>query len=283
MGDEPINRQIAQFYDTTSSVWEGVYGEHMHQAWFDPTEQGRTDVATAQERMMERILNWGGVSQAKMVLDLGCGIGGGSIYLLTKLNAAFVTGLTISERQAERAQERAHSLRFASQVRFDVGDALDPPYLPGQFDLVWAIESVEHAADKRKFMESCARMLSPGGMLLMSMWTRREARTQLARSDQRLLDKLSKGFFAPSFETLSAYAAHAKTVGLMDVQTEDWTESVSPFGTSFMRPVLRWRSFKLATHSGWPFVRHLPVLRFLWRGHRTRLLRYGVLQARKPG
>ncbi|HRK74560.1 MAG TPA: hypothetical protein PLL64_09810, partial [Rhodothermales bacterium] len=71
--------------------------------------------------------------------------------------------------------------------------------------------------------------------------------------------------------------------GLMDVQTEDWTESVSPFGTSFMRPVLRWRSFKLATHSGWPFVRHLPVLRFLWRGHRTRLLRYGVLQARKPG
>ncbi len=283
MGIEPISGQIAQFYNTTSLVWEGVYGEHMHQGWFDPDQKERPEVFEAQEHMIDQILAWGGVSSAHMVLDMGCGIGGSSIYLLNKLNAAFVTGLTLSPVQAERAQERAASLRFASHVRFDVGDALDPPYLPGQFDLVWAVESIEHTDDKRRFIESCARMLAPGGTLLMSMWVRRESSTPLGRSDQKLLGKLSKGLLSPSFESLTYYATQARTVGLMGVETADWTRNISPFSTAFLNPILRWRSIKLVANVGWSLMPHLWSLGQLWRSHRSGLVRYGVLRARKPG
>ncbi|XP_042450121.1 probable tocopherol O-methyltransferase, chloroplastic isoform X2 [Zingiber officinale] len=153
--EETLKKGIAEFYDESSAVWEGVWGEHMHHGFYD-TDAAATidDHRAAQIRMIEEALRFAGVSDAplkkpKEVLDVGCGIGGSSRYIAKKYGA-YCRGITLSPVQAQRAQALAAAEGLADKVNFQVADALDQPFSDGQFDLVWSMESGEHMPDKMK-------------------------------------------------------------------------------------------------------------------------------------
>jgi ubiquinone/menaquinone biosynthesis C-methylase UbiE len=59
-------------------------------------------------------------------------------------------------------------------VNFQVMDALDMKFEDNSFDLVWACESGEHMPDKKKYIEEMARVLKPGGTLVIACWCQRE-------------------------------------------------------------------------------------------------------------
>lgn len=44
----------------------------------------------------------------------------------------------------------------------------DPPFLPESFDLVLASDLIEHVQDQARLVESCHRILRPGGMLFLA-------------------------------------------------------------------------------------------------------------------
>jgi tocopherol O-methyltransferase len=167
-----LKNQIQQFYDASSGLWEQVWGEHMHHGYYGPTGKEKKDRRQAQIDLIEELLNWAGVEQAKEILDVGCGIGGSSIYLAQKFNARAV-GITLSPVQASRATERALEAGLATDVQFQVADALDMPFADDTFDFVWSMESGEHMPDKEKFLQECYRVLKPGGTFLMATWCHR--------------------------------------------------------------------------------------------------------------
>ncbi|MEM9980011.1 MAG: class I SAM-dependent methyltransferase, partial [Cyanobacteria bacterium P01_D01_bin.2] len=109
----PFTERIQVFYDESSRLWEQVWGEHMHHGYYGP--DGRTDGRTdspqeAQRILIEKILEWGSVpaseSVPQSILDVGCGIGGSTLYLAGKYRAQ-ATGITLSPVQAARAAARA--------------------------------------------------------------------------------------------------------------------------------------------------------------------------------
>ena len=113
-------------------------------------------------------LHWGGDVQGvrplagKTALDVGCGAGL-LCEPLARLGAE-VTGVDAAPENIAAA--KAHA----------AGSALDIAYLSGElakldigrFDLITAMEVIEHVADKRAFAAELAGRLAPGGLLVVS-------------------------------------------------------------------------------------------------------------------
>lgn len=99
--------------------------------------------------------------ESKSALDVGCGAG-----LLTEPLArlgAKVTGIDASAEVIEVA--RAHAEMMGLEIDYRCGDVLE---LEGQFDLITAMEVIEHVAEPAAFVKALARRLAPGGLLIMS-------------------------------------------------------------------------------------------------------------------
>ncbi|NEQ21976.1 MAG: methyltransferase domain-containing protein, partial [Microcoleus sp. SIO2G3] len=122
-----LQQQIREFYDASSGLWEEIWGEHMHHGYYGVTGSDRKDRRQAQIDLIEELLGWAQIQQAENILDVGCGIGGSSLYLAEKFNAR-ATGITLSPVQARRASDRAQSAGLASRTQFLVADALMTPF-----------------------------------------------------------------------------------------------------------------------------------------------------------
>jgi MPBQ/MSBQ methyltransferase len=113
-------------------------------------------------------------SESLKILDVGCGIGGTSRYLGKKFGPnASVTGITLSTVQAKRATDLA-TAQSIRNVNFEIMDALDMKFPDNTFDLVWGCESGEHMPDKKKYIEEMARVLKPGGKVVVATWCQRD-------------------------------------------------------------------------------------------------------------
>lgn len=108
----------------------------------------------------------GDVPAGARVLDVGCGGGQNLCSLAESQPSAELTGLDLSPRQVARATAR--SRRFGDRVAIVEGSALDLPFDDGRFDFVVSIGSIKHWPDMRRGVAECARVLAPGGRLVIA-------------------------------------------------------------------------------------------------------------------
>lgn len=98
----------------------------------------------------------------KSALDIGCGAGL-VCEPLARLGAE-VTGVDAAADNVAAAS--AHAESAGLDIRYMAGEVATLDI--GTFDLVTALEVVEHVADKRAFLADVADRLSPGGLLVIS-------------------------------------------------------------------------------------------------------------------
>lgn len=282
-----LNQQIQQFYDTSSGLWEQIWGEHMHHGYYGLNGTQAKDRRHAQIDLIEELLNWSQVQQAEYILDVGCGIGGSSLYLAQKFNAA-VTGITLSPVQAARATERAQEARLTASTKpsaqFQVADALNMPFADQSFDLVWSLESGEHMPDKVQFLQECYRVLKPGGTLLMATWCHRpidSAMGPLTPEEQKHLAKIYQVYCLPYVISLPEYEVIARNVSFNTIRTADWSTAVAPFWQIVIDSALSPRAVWGLLTSGWTTLQAALSLRLMADGYRRGLVRYGLLCANK--
>lgn len=99
--------------------------------------------------------------EGKSALDVGCGAG-----LLAEPLArlgATVTGIDASPDVI--AVARAHADAQGLRVAYRTGDVME---LKGRFDLITAMEVIEHVADPAAFLKALANRLAPDGLLVLS-------------------------------------------------------------------------------------------------------------------
>ncbi|MCD8488434.1 MAG: methyltransferase domain-containing protein [Desertifilum sp.] len=277
-----LYQQIQQLYDTSSGLWEQVWGEHMHHGYYGPTGREQKERRQAQIELIEELLKWGQVQQPQHILDVGCGIGGSSLYLAEKFQAA-VTGITLSPVQAARAEVRAQTANL-SQVQFQVADALNMPFAEGSFDLVWSLESGEHMPDKQKFIQECHRVLKPGGMFLMATWCHRpsgEGNWPLTPDELSHLAEIYRVYCLPYVISLPEYETIAVNQGFQEVRTADWSAAVAPFWNIVIDSVLEPSAFMGLLTSNWITIQAALSLGLMSRGYERGLVRFGLLSGKK--
>jgi tocopherol O-methyltransferase len=285
-----LKSQIQQFYDASSGLWEQVWGEHMHHGYYGPTGKEKKERRQAQIDLIEEMLNWAEVrdlgttpGRCPQILDVGCGIGGSSLYLAQKFNAQ-ATGITLSPVQASRATQRAQEAGLGTEVQFQVADALDMPFADNSFDLVWSMESGEHMPDKEKFLQECYRVLKPGGTFLMATWCHRPitpATGELTADEQQHLEEIYRVYCLPYVISLPQYEAIARSLPLHNIRTADWSDAVAPFWDIVMNSALDPKAIVGLLQSGWSTIQAALSLGLMSRGYRSGLIRFGLLCGNK--
>jgi SAM-dependent methyltransferase len=125
-----------------------------------------TGFVTGHEALAGRLINPRAfdVRGCKKILDAGCGNGRYSKYLLRHADPdAQVTAFDISHNMLLRARNRLRTTR-ATLVAADLTRL---PYAPATFDAVVCGWVLEHLPDPRPGLLELARVLKPGGKLLL--------------------------------------------------------------------------------------------------------------------
>ena len=172
--DEPIlhNRtkltsKITRFWDQLSETWETIWGVHIHHGYYEH-DQNLTPQA-AQEKLIENLADILKIELNDKILDIGCGMGGSSLWLAHKYNAT-VTGITLSPKQVAIATAKAQAKNI-NNVTFMIEDALSlENFADNSFDIIWSLESCEQFFDKRLFIQQAFRVLKPNGKFMLATW-----------------------------------------------------------------------------------------------------------------
>lgn len=259
----------------------------MHHGYYGPEGDQKKDRRQAQIDLVEELLKWSQVQQAEHILDVGCGIGGSSLYLAQKFNAT-VTGITLSPVQATRATERAQAAGVAAtttkpSAQFQVADALSMPFANQSFDLVWSLESGEHMPDKVRFLQECYRVLKPGGRLILATWCHRPTDSiagPLTTDEQMHLAKIYQVYCLPYVISLPEYEVIADKL-FDNVRTTDWSQAVAPFWHMVIDSALSPKAIWGLLTAGWTTIQAALSLRLMADGYQRGLVRYGILFATK--
>lgn len=103
------------------------------------------------------------------LLDIGCG-GGLLSEPMSRLGFA-VTGADASERNIGTARAHAAELGLEIDYRATTAEALLAAG-EGPFDVVLNMEVIEHVADPGEFLRTTAKLLAPGGLMIVATLNR---------------------------------------------------------------------------------------------------------------
>jgi 2-polyprenyl-6-hydroxyphenyl methylase/3-demethylubiquinone-9 3-methyltransferase len=99
-------------------------------------------------------------------LDIGCG--GGLLSEPMARLGADVVGVDPSEKNIATASVHAGEMELAIDYRVGLAEDLGGE----RFDVVLAMEVIEHVADPSAFVNTCAAMLKPGGLIFVATLNR---------------------------------------------------------------------------------------------------------------
>lgn len=165
--------KVRDYYDANTWKWllSGTDGALHRELWGPGAADRRDALHYVHRRVLDQVTALCPSGQARVV-DLGCGVGAGAVYLARHVPAE-VHGLSLSPRQVAHAERRArrHGGALRGTCSFHEADfcALSPAVAGAVAgaDLAYAIESFVHAESAAAFFDQVARVLRPGGRLVL--------------------------------------------------------------------------------------------------------------------
>jgi tocopherol O-methyltransferase len=276
---------VQRYYDETwldyRVLWLNRRNLAFHFGYHDEGTASHADALINTNRVLAARARVGAGSR---VLDAGCGLGGSGFWL-ARNRGATVVGVALGHEQVARAHRLAHAQQLSARAGFLQADFTSTPFRSASFDVVWALESLCHAPEKAAFYREAARLLRPGGRLVVAdfMLVRRSLDP---RQTQRLREWLD-GWAIPHLSTVEEHRRDAEKAGLGEATVEDFTTRARPSLRRLYRIArytypLAWTARRLGIRSA---VQHGNVIGAVrqYQALRDGCWMYGVLCATKPG
>ena len=160
--------------------------------------------------LRQRTANLARIQPGDAVLDVGCGTGTLALAVQRRLGSAGrVAGVDPGAEQIARA--RAKAARRNAPIEFQVGVIEQLPFPDSTFDVVLSTLMMHHlpAPLKRQGLAEIARVLKPGGRLVIADFTRKQERQGRAAR------------FHAGGSSMRNLAALVKDAGFQELETEE--------------------------------------------------------------
>jgi 27-O-demethylrifamycin SV methyltransferase len=269
----------AAHYDRVMAAWQLLLGDELHYGVFDRGDEP-LDVATG--TLTERMIAAADLAPGLRVLDVGCGSGAPARTIAGRFGVE-VVGITTSAVGVETARRRTAEAGVDG-LTFEQRDGTANGFGDASFDRVWVMESAHLMRDKDALVAECARVLRPGGRLVLCDLVRwREIAFAEVRRRRDDFAVLREAFGDAHFESLDGFTSLAASHGLEVDRVDDLTAATLPTFD-------RWRANADAHRDAVvdlvgvdgheAFVRSCDLLEAFWRDG---TFGYGLVSATRPG
>ena len=154
--------------------------------------------------------------RGKEILDIGSGLGGPSICLVSQHGAGGVMGIDLEPLNVERAARYAARAGISDILSFQAVDGGSLPFDDGSFDVIFSKDSITEAPNKEDIFLEAYRVLRPGGWIAMSDWFR-----DVAPFTPEMKAWMKQVGMVLEMTTLDKTAEQVRKIGFADVIIED--------------------------------------------------------------
>ncbi len=287
---------VGLHYDQLDRFYREIWGEHVHHGLW---RTGNETVEQATRALVDVVLARAQLAPGMSVVDIGCGYGA-TARILAKERQVRVTGYTVSaaqfwyaegQAQAEaKARAEAPEDEREEEAKAEVpciihGDWLDNKLPSGSQDVVLAIESMEHFANKAAMFREVARVLKPNGRMVVCAWTAAAEPTEWQR--ENLLKPICREGRLAGLDREERYVELMTRAGLSVTARDDVSKRVARTWPVCVGRLLkglvtdpRYARFLLdRRNENRSFALSLPRL---WLAYRTGAMRYVIYCACRP-
>jgi tocopherol O-methyltransferase len=207
--------KIQRFYDLSSPYYLEIYGEHIHDGYY---VTGREPKKVAQENLIRLLVEKARIKKGARILDVGCGLGGSSIWLARNLEAVTL-GVTISPVQVGIAQRLAEEQKVNSQ--FLLMDA-EKMHFTESFEVIWVVGAVTHFENMENFLERATEYLYQHGKFVVFDWMPEESVVDPQNDPD--IQPVSEAMLLSSLHSLNSYLEWFIHHGYRIAYAEDITD-----------------------------------------------------------
>lgn len=257
-----------QHYEVPAAFFELVLGPRLKYSsgWWDQTT---ADLGAAEEAMLARTTSRAGIASGQEVLELGCGWGSLTLWMLEHHPDLRVTAVSNSLGQRRFIERRARELGVADRLRVVTCDInrFEPDR---RFDRVVSVEMFEHLRNLHELFARIRSWLEPDGRLFTHVFSHRELAYRYRRG------WMARNFFTggtmPSHDLFDAFADdlaveqrwivdgthYARTAGAwlanLDARRDEAEAVLALDGAPDpAREIGRWRLFLIGCEELWGF------------------------------
>jgi tocopherol O-methyltransferase len=191
-----IKEKIRKFYDLGSPYYLSIYGEHIHDGYYKTGEESKK---VAQDNLLKLLVEKAKIQKGTRILDVGCGVGGSSIWMAKNLEAVTL-GITISPVQLGIAQRMAEEQNVNSQFLLMDAETMD---FSQSFDVIWVVAALSHFPAPEDFLARATSFLERRGKFVIFDWM--PAEDIINPYGDPYIQPVSAGMILASLTSLNTY------------------------------------------------------------------------------
>ncbi|MCP9271669.1 class I SAM-dependent methyltransferase [Mycolicibacterium arenosum] len=228
---------IAEHYDLSNDLFAEFLDETMtySSALFDTSRPGWADLADAQHRKIDSLLDSARVGPGSRLLEIGTGWG--ELAIRAAARGAHVHSITLSAEQQRMAQQRVADAGLSDRVVIELKDYRE---VDGLYDAVVSVEMIEAVGYRfwPTYFHTLDRLVSPGGRVAIQAITMPHDRMLASRNTYTWIQKyIFPGGMIPSVEAI---------VGITERETRLRTVGVTSLRADYAETLRLWRERFLA-------------------------------------
>jgi cyclopropane-fatty-acyl-phospholipid synthase len=210
-------RNIAEHYDLSNDLFAEFLDETMMYscALFSELPASSSDLAEAQRRKIDRLLDTAGVRPGSRVLEIGTGWG--ELCIRAAGRGAHVRSVTLSVEQQRLARLRVAQAGLSDLVQIDLCDYRD---VDGCYDAVLSVEMIEAVGYPSwpGYFATLERLVRPGGRVAIQTITMPHARMLASRNTHTWIQKyIFPGGLLPSTHAIATITEHHTGLRTVDM------------------------------------------------------------------
>ncbi len=216
---DQARRNIAEHYDLSNELFAEFLDETMtySSALFETLPAQQSDLADAQRRKIDRLLNATRVTAGSRVLEIGTGWG--ELCIRAAARGAHVTSVTLSEEQQQLARQRVAAAGLSDRVDIQLRDYRD---LDGRYDAVISVEMIEAVGYHfwPTYFRALDQLVTPGGRVSIQAITMPHSRMLASRNTHTWIQKyIFPGGLLPSTEAILSITERDTSLRTIDMRS----------------------------------------------------------------